>query len=170
MTGGSASLVRTGAGLTSFRRDGAGPPLVLVHGLQIGQELFDALRGHPATRFTVITYDQRDRGATTFAPSRYTTDDLADDLAALIRALGHARAHVLGTSFGGMVAQAFALRHPELLNGLVLAATSQSPFRAERVAPPVAELLAALGRGDEERARAILARMAPAVAAAQAGT
>ncbi|MCI0157801.1 alpha/beta hydrolase [Leifsonia shinshuensis] len=167
-TAGTASLVRTGAGLTSFRLDGAGPPLILVHGLQIGQELFDELRGHLVPRFTVITYDQRDRGATTFGPSTYTTDDLADDLAALIRALGFARTHVLGTSFGGMVAQAFALRHPELLHGLVLGATSQSPFRAERVAAPVAELLGALERGDEKRARALLARMAPAVAPADA--
>ncbi|MEU0239024.1 alpha/beta hydrolase [Nocardiopsis sp. NPDC006198] len=162
MTGGTASLVRTGAGLTSFRAEGAGPPLVLLHGLQVGQELFDELRVHLESSFTVITYDQRDRGDTVFEPSAYTTDDLADDLAALIEALGFVRAHVLGTSFGGMVAQAFALRHADLLDGLVLGATSQAPFRTGRIAGPVAELLGALENGDEERAGALLARMAPA--------
>ncbi|MDF2507015.1 MAG: hypothetical protein K0Q52_874 [Microbacterium sp.] len=164
----AASLVRTGMGVTSFRAEGAGPPLILLHGLQIGQELFDRLRVHLQASFTVVTYDQRDRGNTAFEPSVYTTDDLADDLAALIEALGFARAHVLGTSFGGMVAQAFALRHADLLDGLVLGATSQAPFRTERVAGPVAELLSALERGDEERARAVLARMAPAAASAVA--
>lgn len=166
MTGGAASTVPTGAGPTSFRAEGVGPPLVLLHGLQVGQELFDELRVHLEASFTVITYDQRDRGETLFDPSVYTTDDLADDLSALIEALGFSRVHVLGTSFGGMVAQAFALRHADLLDGLVLGATSQAPFRAERIAGPVAELLGALEYGDEGRARALLARMAPAAASA----
>lgn len=166
MAGAVATIIRTGAGVTSFRADGAGPPLILLHGLQVGQELFDGLRVHLRSSFTVISYDQRDRGDTVFDPSPYTTDDLADDLAALIVALGYARAHVLGTSFGGMVAQAFALRHPDLLGGLVLGATSQAPFRTERTAGPVADLLAALERGDEERARATLAHLVPAVTSA----
>ncbi|MEV7231682.1 alpha/beta fold hydrolase [Polymorphospora sp. NPDC051019] len=166
MTGGEASRVSTGDGVTSFRVEGAGPPLVLVHGLQVGQELFAELRPHLVSAFTVITYDQRDRGETVFAPVPYTTDDLADDLAALITALGFSRAHVLGTSFGGMVAQVFALRHPHLLDALVLGATSQAPFRPERLAGPVAGLLGALEAGDGEKARALLARMAPTVASA----
>lgn len=160
---GAPSFVRTGAGVTSFRAGGAGPPLVLVHGLQVGGELFDALRVPLESAFTVITYDQRDRGATVFEPSAYTTDDLADDLAALIRALGFPRAHVLGTSFGGMVAQSFALRHSGLLNGLVLGATSSAPFRTERLTGPVAALVDALRRGDEAGAKARLLAMEPAV-------
>lgn len=166
MAGAAATMIRTGAGMTSFRADGAGPPLFLLHGLQVGQELFDGLRVHLRSSFTVITYDQRDRGDTVFEPAAYTTDDLADDLAALIRALGFPRAHVLGTSFGGMVAQAFALRHAELLAGLVLGATSQAPFRAERTAGPVADLLLALENGDEARARATLALLVPAATSA----
>lgn len=164
MSGGEVSLIPTGAGVTAFRAEGSGPPLMLIHGLQVGQELFDDLRPHLAKSFTVITYDQRDRGATVFAPKAYTTDDLADDLAALIAALGFSRAHVLGTSFGGMVAQAFALRHPTLVHGLVLGATSQAPFRPERLAAPVAALLDALGEGDAARASSLLAQMAPAAA------
>lgn len=166
MAGAAVTPIRTGAGITSFRADGAGPPLFLLHGLQVGQELFDGLRVHLRSAFTVITYDQRDRGDTEFEPSEYTTDDLADDLAALVQALGYARAHVLGTSFGGMVAQSFALRHADLLGGLVLGATSQAPFRAERTAGPVADLLVALERGDEARARATLAHLVPAATSA----
>ncbi len=163
MGGGTPSRLPTRDGLTSFRIDGAGPPLVLVHGLQVGQELFDALRQHLTAAFTVITYDQRDRGETVFAPTAYTTDDLADDLAALLMALGLPRAHIVGTSFGGMVAQSFALRHPHLVDALVLGATSQAPFRPEVLSGPVADLLSALESGDDERARALLARLVPTV-------
>lgn len=158
----AGSLVSTGTGTTSYRAEGSGPPLFLLHGLQIGQELFDHLRAHLQASFTVISYDQRDRGHTTFEPSAYAIDDLADDLASLILALGFPRTHVLGTSFGGMVAQAFALRHGDMLDGLVLGATSQALFRAERAAGQVADLLAALESGDDERARSILVRMVPA--------
>jgi len=165
MAGVQESLIRTGDGVTSYRADGAGPPLILLHGLQIGQELFDRLREHLQASFTVITYDQRDRGNTTFEPAPYTVADLADDLASLIEALGYSSANVLGTSFGGMVAQSFALRHANLLDGLVLGATSQTLFRPDRVTGPVADLLAALEDGDDERARGFLAQMVPAASA-----
>lgn len=161
-------------GRTAFRVDGPadGALLVLVHGLQIGQTLFAPLRRHLASTFQVLTYDQRDCGTSAYPPADYATDELADDLAALVTALGHRSAHVLGTSFGGMVAQAFALRHPDLLGRLVLGATSQSPFRADRVAGPVAGLLAALGAGDTGRAATLLAQLAPATGPAtrDAGT
>lgn len=104
------SVVATNGGRTSYRLEGAGPPVVLVYGLQVGQELFDRLRRHLNSSFTVITYDQRDSGKSAFAADLYTIDDLADDLSVLITALGYESAHVLGTSYGGMVAQAFALR------------------------------------------------------------
>ncbi|MBD3777653.1 MAG: alpha/beta fold hydrolase [Micrococcales bacterium] len=171
MTGGEVHGVELRGGRTAFRVDGPAdaPALVLVHGLQIGQTLFDPLRRHLAPAFQVITYDQRDCGGSAYPPAGYGTDDLADDLAALVTALGHPRVHVLGTSFGGMVAQAFALRHPALLDRLVLGATSQAPFRPGRVTGPVADLLAALGTGDAGRAAALLARMAPATKAATAG-
>lgn len=158
-----ASRLSTGTGTTAVRIGGSGPPLVLVHGLQIGQELFDRLRPHLEPDFTVITYDQRDRGGTVFPASAYTVTELADDLAAVITASGYPRANVLGTSFGGMVAQSEALRHPELLDRLALAATSQAPFRPERRVGPTAALLAAMEAGDQRSARALLARMAPAL-------
>nr|BFE59617.1 alpha/beta hydrolase [Dactylosporangium thailandense] len=163
MTEGPASVVATNGGHTSYQLDGAGPPVVLVHGLQVGQELFDTLRGHLLSSFTVITYDQRDRGKSAFAGDPYTIDDLADDLAELITALGYQRAHVLGTSYGGMVAQAFALRHPDRLDRLVLGATGQSPPDPDRLPENARALLVALETGDTTRAETLLRQMAPAV-------
>ncbi|WP_062353215.1 alpha/beta fold hydrolase [Herbidospora yilanensis] len=164
MTGGEGAVAVTNGGRTSCRIDGAGPPVVLVHGLQIGQSLFDAFRRHLTDTFTVVTYDQRDRGASVFAPEPYTIDDLADDLAALISALGFGRAHVLGTSYGGMIAQAFALRHANRLDRLVLGSTNRFPFDPDRLPDGVRALLGALEAGDHARARDLLARLAPAAA------
>jgi 3-oxoadipate enol-lactonase len=72
----------------------------------------------------VLMYDQRGLGQTSKPDVPYTMADYADDAAALMDALGWDRAHVVGTSFGGMVAQHLALRHAARVDRLVLACTS----------------------------------------------
>jgi len=106
---------------------GSGPPLVLMHGAEGSHRMFDALVPHLAPRFTVIAYDQRDCGESENPPVESTLADLADDAHALLAALGHARAHVYGTSFGGRVAQALAQRHPKAVERLVLGSTWPLP-------------------------------------------
>ncbi|WP_419999945.1 alpha/beta fold hydrolase [Streptomyces boninensis] len=105
---------------------GAGVPLVLVHGGESDRTQFAALRAHLGARIRAISYDQRDSGITVNPPAPYTMADLADDLVALLDALGLDSAHVLGTSFGGAVAQHAALRHPRRIASLVLVATTPS--------------------------------------------
>jgi 3-oxoadipate enol-lactonase len=107
----------------SFKRSGDGPPLFLLHGAEADHAMFDAFGAHLAPHFTVFAYDQRDSGATRNPTSPYGFGELADDLAALITALGFARAHVFGTSFGGAIAQLAAVRHPARIDRLVLAST-----------------------------------------------
>lgn len=74
--------------------------------------------------FDVLHYDQRGLGQTSVPDGPYTMAEYAEDAAALIDAAGWKRAHVVGTSFGGMVAQEVAIRHPHLVNRLVLNCTS----------------------------------------------
>jgi 3-oxoadipate enol-lactonase len=74
--------------------------------------------------FEVAMFDQRGLGQTSKPDVAYSMADYADDAAALMDVLGWERAHVVGTSFGGMVAQHFVLRHPTRVNRLVLACTS----------------------------------------------
>jgi pimeloyl-ACP methyl ester carboxylesterase len=74
--------------------------------------------------FTCITYDQRDTGDTLNPPDDYTAADLAADAAALIASLAP-KVHVWGNSYGGMVAQELALRHPHCIDSLVLGVTFQ---------------------------------------------
>jgi pimeloyl-ACP methyl ester carboxylesterase len=107
----------------AFAQSGEGPPLLLLHGAEADHSMFDAFGALLAPHFTVIAYDQRDSGETRNPPVSYGFDDLADDAAALIAALGYSSAHVFGTSFGGAIAQVLAARHPDRIDRLVLAST-----------------------------------------------
>jgi 3-oxoadipate enol-lactonase len=80
--------------------------------------------GPLAEHFTVLGYDQRGLGQSSVPPWPYAMADFADDAAALLEALGWNDCLVMGLSFGGMVAQELAIRHPECVRRLVLCCTS----------------------------------------------
>ncbi|MBB5233946.1 alpha/beta fold hydrolase [Deinococcus budaensis] len=74
--------------------------------------------------YRALAPDHRDTGDSEACADAFTLADLADDAAAFLRAVAAAPAFVVGLSMGGMVAQHLALRHPELVRGLVLVATT----------------------------------------------
>ncbi len=102
---------------------GSGQPLVLLHGLGGDVGFWESEIAALSGEFHVIAVDLRGSGATPASAGGHTMHDLADDVAAVLDDLEIASAHVLGFSMGGNVAQAFALRHPERLDRLVLAST-----------------------------------------------
>ncbi len=112
-----------------YEETGSGDPLLLINGLggtSLGWEpLLPALAG----RFRVITADNRGVGRSAAPPGPYTTRLLADDAAALLAHLGVARAHVVGSSMGGMIAQELVLAYPALVDRLVLFGTFARPRR-----------------------------------------
>ncbi|GMA17147.1 alpha/beta hydrolase (plasmid) [Deinococcus metallilatus] len=74
--------------------------------------------------YRVFAPDHRDTGDSEAFTDPYLLADLADDAADFLRAVNAAPAFVVGLSMGGMVAQHLALRHPELVRGLVLVSTT----------------------------------------------
>jgi len=104
---------------------GSGPRLLFISGtgsdLRNRPNVFDS----PLARhFEILAYDQRGLGQSAVPRGPYTMADYADDAAALLAALDWQRAAVIGVSFGGMVAQELALRHPQFIQTLVLCCTS----------------------------------------------
>jgi 3-oxoadipate enol-lactonase len=113
-----------------FEIHGDGPPLVLVMGIGYDATLWSLAQVPAFSRhFRVITFDNRDAGRSSKASGAYTIADMADDVAALMDALDVDRAHLLGLSMGGMIAQQVALRHPGRLDRLVLAGCGAAPAR-----------------------------------------
>lgn len=104
---------------------GEGEPLLLVSGTGADLRMRPGpLDGPLPDHYQVWSLDQRGQGRSDVPPGPYTMADYADDLAALHDALGLPPVPVVAISFGGMVAQHFALRYPEKVSRLVLCCTS----------------------------------------------
>ncbi|MFG1854135.1 alpha/beta fold hydrolase [Actinomadura geliboluensis] len=107
-----------------YARDvGTGTPLVLLHAFPLSSAMWLAQREGLAGRFRVITPDLRGFGGSVLGDDEPSIDAMADDVARACRALGVRRAVIGGLSMGGYVAMALCRRHPDLVLGLVLAAT-----------------------------------------------
>ena len=100
------------------------PVVVFSNSLGTTLEMWDAQVRSLASRYRCLRYDTRGHGRSPAVAKPTTIDTLADDLAGLLEGLGIDKAHVVGLSLGGMTAQAFAVRYPERVEGLVLMATS----------------------------------------------
>lgn len=101
------------------------PPVLFIGGtggdLRKKPNVFD---GPLAQSARLLAYDQRGLGQTDKPDGPYTMAQYADDAASLMDELGWQSAHVVGVSFGGMVAQHMAIRHADKINKLVLCCTS----------------------------------------------
>ena len=103
------------------------PTLVLLHGVTLDADLnWSAALPALSCHFRVLTFDLRGHGDGLPARLPYRLEDCADDVAAVVRALGVGPVVPVGYSMGGMVAQAFWQRHRALTDGLVLCATARN--------------------------------------------
>ena len=137
-------------GVKIFYRDygpADGDPILLVHGL--GAQLVHwpphLIHFLQANQFRPITYDNRDVGLSSRflrnpsfildyikyflrlpIKSEYTIDDMADDGVKLLESLNIGKAHILGTSMGGMIAQIISAQYPEKVKSFTLIASTAS--------------------------------------------
>lgn len=112
-----------------------GPELAFIHQLGGDLSVWDTLAGHFRHRHCVLRYDVRGHGGSGIAgaangPSGFA--QMAADLAALFDAAGIERAHIVGMSMGGMIAQQFALDHPRRVLTLTLCDTASHTPAAAR--------------------------------------
>jgi 3-oxoadipate enol-lactonase len=110
-----------------YEEKGSGDPLLLIMGLAADSTAWMFQVPDFAKRYRTVTFDNRGVGRSSKPPGPYTIHLMADDAAALLDALDIRRAHVLGVSMGGMIAQELAIRHPERVRGLILACTFPEP-------------------------------------------
>jgi 3-oxoadipate enol-lactonase len=141
--------------------------VLLLHGWMASSDLnwlgtFQALAG----RYHVLAVDHRGHGRGIRTVEPFTLEDCADDAAGLLRELGVRNAVVAGYSMGGPIALLLARRHPDLVRGLVLAATSGELSRTglRRAMSAYVRLLGPLVRsGVPDRVIAQVARMRPSI-------
>lgn len=113
-----------------YERHGSGFPVLFVSGLG-GQAAYWQDQVPAFSRsFEVILHDHRGVGQSDHTRSTYTVDRMASDVIGLMDALGIPRAHIVGHSTGGAIAQTLAIEHPERLASIVVAAswTHSDPF------------------------------------------
>lgn len=118
---------------------GAGQPLVLLHGayMNIDSAFGELLPALAATR-QVIAVELQGHGRTADIERPLSYEQMADDTAALLRAIGIANADVFGYSMGGGVALQLVIRHPELVRKLVVASAT---YKSEGMQPELLALI-----------------------------
>jgi len=100
------------------------PWLVLVQGLGLDRSGWEPVLRKLQRHFRLVLVDNRGSGLSERPPCSFAIADMAGDIVAVLDAAGVRRAHVLGASLGGMVAQELAIDHPERVDSLVLACTT----------------------------------------------
>jgi pimeloyl-ACP methyl ester carboxylesterase len=100
--------------------NGEGYPLFLIHGFTSKKETFVGQVPTLSKHFKVIRLDLRGSGKSDKPNELYTMDMYSDDIKGLMDFLDIEKAHLLGYSMGGMIAQCFALKYPKRVNKLIL--------------------------------------------------
>jgi pimeloyl-ACP methyl ester carboxylesterase len=107
----------------AYRRSGQGPALLLLHGFLCDSRVWRHQLAGLSDEFTVVAWDAPGAGGSSDPREPFTTAHYAQCLAAFLNSIGVERPHVLGLSWGGILAQEFFRLFPERIRSLVLADT-----------------------------------------------
>lgn len=147
----------------SYKVFGAGYPIILIMGYSGTQDMWDTeFIDLLKENYKVITFDNRGMGETTAGSKSFTIEQMADDTAGLLDALGIEKAHVLAWSMGTNIALELVLRHPQKVNKLVLYAADCGGKEAVQSSPAVWQKLTDTSVSEEKRQEVLLGLMFPA--------
>ncbi len=135
----STGKVPVGGAEIYYEIHGDGPPLVLLHGGVLPSQTFGAPLAAMAKTHKVIAIHLRGHGFSTDSDEPWSSEVMADDVAAVLRQLGIGKARFMGYSLGAGVALHVAIRHPELVEKLVSVSV---PFSADGDYPEVRQAFA----------------------------
>src|ERR1700739_2482590 len=102
----------------NYEQQGTGEPLILIPYLAADHACYAFQVAAYAKLFTCISIDRRGTGESDKPQGAYTTEVLADDVAALMQGIGIGKAHVVGLSLGGAVGMWLAVKHPDKVASL----------------------------------------------------
>jgi 3-oxoadipate enol-lactonase len=127
---------------------------VLIQGLGFDRSGWDPVVRALAEHFALLLVDNRGSGRSDDPGRRLAVSDMAEDVVTVLDAARVARAHVVGASLGGMIAQEVAIAHPDRVLTLVLACTTPGwPFAYPMPQESVTLMATAGGHGDEAAVR-----------------
>jgi pimeloyl-ACP methyl ester carboxylesterase len=106
-----------------YQEAGHGSPVVLLHGFTLDGRSWRPQLSALSDSYRVVAWDAPGAGESADPPEDWTTADFADSLAAFLRLIAIGPAHVVGLSWGGILAQEFYRRHRDSVRTLVLADT-----------------------------------------------
>jgi 3-oxoadipate enol-lactonase len=115
--------IEVGAVELAYEEIGSGTPLLFISGTSVDRTIWGGQVAHFMACHRCVTFDNRDVGESSFATAAYTPRDMAADTLGLMDALALDRAHVIGHSLGGAVAQELALAAPARVRSLTLVGT-----------------------------------------------
>jgi 3-oxoadipate enol-lactonase len=128
----------------NYSIEGAGDPVVLITGFSGDISFWNSMVPLLSDSYKVITIDNRGAGKTTYC-GPFTGEDMSDDIRALLDHLGIFKAHIVGWSMGGHIAQLFALRYPERVRTLTL--ISAYMYRPARSSYMMNNMIGAVSEG-----------------------
>lgn len=123
MTSAEMTHAEVGGHSIAYRRAGEGPALVLLHGFLCDSRVWRQQLLDLSDEFTVLAWDAPGAGSSSDPPDPFTITDWGKCLAEFLDIVGVARAHVLGLSWGGVLAQELYRLYPTRVLGLILADT-----------------------------------------------
>ncbi len=136
-----------------YELHGRGPLVVLIPGLGYDGWMYSRMIPGLAEQFQVISIDNRGSGRSDKPAGPYTAQMLAADVIGLLDELGAAKAHIVGHSMGGFIAQALAIDYPERVDRLVLSATNFGGPHHIPITPPAMAVLTDVSGDPIERLR-----------------